>query len=71
MNYFIDAWLDCENPRLRILNKITGETCLTLYKEDILYLQEQSILDVSSLYSSSHDVIQEISIELLNFEKLS
>lgn len=64
MNYLIDAWLECAHPSLRIVNKNTGEVCLTLNEQEVISYQEQGVLDVASLFSNNQEVIQELSNDL-------
>lgn len=65
MTYLIDAWLECAHPKLRVLNKATGEVYLELSESQLARLQEQGLLDVNRLYSVDPLLIQEISHELL------
>lgn len=68
MTYFIDAWLECSHPTLRVLNKTTGEVCLELFEHQLALLQEQGLLDINRLYSVDPLLIQEISKELLEIK---
>lgn len=65
MTYLIDAWLECAHPKLRLLNKVTGEVCLELTGNQLTRLQEQGILDINQLNTIDQLVIQEISSDLL------
>ncbi|UYZ84891.1 hypothetical protein MTZ49_04835 [Entomomonas sp. E2T0] len=64
MIYLVDAWLECAHPSLRILNKNTGEVCLTLNEQEVISYQEQGIFDVASLFSTNQEVIQELTNDL-------
>lgn len=71
MIYLIDAWLECAHPKLRLLNKVTGDVCLELTANQLTNLQEQGALDIKQLFTADPSAIQEISTELLEAIKYS
>lgn len=71
MVYLIDAWLECAEPCLRILNKLTGEVCLTLNKDELDKFQEQGVLDTTILYSTNQDILQELTSDLFQAKYLT
>lgn len=65
MIYMIDAWLDCENPKLRIFERDSGKECLVIDGQALNSYREQGLLDNSLLCSTDQSLIQEITEELL------
>ncbi|MDM7858589.1 PA4570 family protein [Thiopseudomonas acetoxidans] len=59
MTYFIDAWLDRPQPYLRIINRLTGHTCLQIEGNELEKLREQGILDIQDLSSPEPSHIKE------------
>ena len=59
MTYFIDAWLDRPQPYLRIINRLTGRTCLKVEGRELEKLHEQGILDMHDLHNPEPGQIKE------------
>ncbi|HHJ4328318.1 TPA: hypothetical protein ACQJWO_005632 [Klebsiella pneumoniae] len=70
MTYLIDAWLDQAQPRLRILNRETGETCLELRGQALDELREQGELDLRELSSCEPGLLKERVRQLFLFSQL-
>lgn len=60
MTYLVDAWLDRQNPCLRILNRETGEICAELNEEALRELQDQGELSIQELSSCEPHVLKEL-----------
>ena len=59
MTYFIDAWLERPQPRLRIINRLTGHVCVKIEGNNLTTLIEQGALDINALCSSEPLTVKE------------
>ncbi|TLX53774.1 hypothetical protein DN824_17380 [Stutzerimonas nosocomialis] len=59
MTYLIDAWLDRPQPYLRILDRSTGNACVTLDGEALEELREQGDLDLHELGTTEPCILKE------------
>ena len=67
MTFFIDAWLDRNNPQLRIINKQSGDVCVELDAEDIQLLQQRGDIDFHALETNESSQLKDLLQEIFLF----
>jgi len=65
MNIYINAWLDCSNPYISILNKFDDDLLVHFNAESVNQLIEDGDVFIEDLQSTDPDIQMEVATNLI------